>query len=88
MRKKAMKVMVMDSWQEYERKLEAARKKADDIHMTVNGNPLRETPPDTHECLIHKNMERLREDAHKWGSQRSGEAYRAIRSMVYTKENQ
>lgn len=60
---------------------EQARKKADDIHMTVNGNPLRKDV-DPHRCLIHKNMDRLYEDAEAWNDQRTGEAYRAIRSMT------
>ena len=69
----------IDSWF---RKHEAAVKKANDIHMTVDGNPLRENP-EPHECLVGKNMERLYDDAHAWNNQRTGEAYRAIRSMVY-----
>ena len=58
-----------------------AFKKADDIHMSVNGNPLREDP-DMHCCLISKNMDRLHEDARAWSDQRTGEAYRAIRGMT------
>ena len=64
-------------------KWEQAEKKANDIHMTVNGNPLRETP-DLHCCLVRKNMQRLEADARAWSDQRSGEAYRAIRGMTLT----
>lgn len=58
-----------------------ALRKADDIHMTVNGNPLRKDP-DMHCCLVHKNMDRLHDDARAWSDQRTGEAYRAIRGMT------
>lgn len=61
---------------------EAARRKAEDPLMTVNGNPLRRDF-DPHACMVDKHMDELIDDARRWNNQRSGMAYRAIRGMVY-----
>ena len=61
---------------------EAAERKARDPNMSVNGNPLRKDV-DPAACMVNKNMDALMEDARRWNDQRSGVAYRAIRSMTY-----
>lgn len=61
-----------------------ALKKAEDPHMTLDGNPLRQAG-DPQKLIRRKNMERLENDASMWNDPKRGEAYRAIRSMVYRK---
>lgn len=63
---------------------EQASKKAEDPNMTLNGNPLRQAG-DPASLIRSKNMDRLMTDAEMWNDPKRGEAYRAIRSMVYNK---
>ena len=61
-----------------------AHQKANDPNMSLKDNPLREDV-DPNYALRRKNMDRLLEDARQWNDPKSGEIYRAIRSMVYNK---
>lgn len=56
--------------------------KTGDIHMSLKDNPLR-ADFDILGEVRHKNMVRLRRDAEAWQDPKTGEAYRAIRSMVH-----
>lgn len=61
---------------------QAFDKKTGDIHMSVKDNPLRADFDPLGE-LRYKNMVRLRRDAEAWQDPKTGEAYRAIRSMTH-----
>ncbi len=62
--------------------IDGALDKAGDIHMSLKDNPLR-TDFDPLGEIRHKNMMRLHRDAEAWQDPKTGEAYRAIRSMNY-----
>lgn len=51
-------------------------------NMSLKDNPFR-AEFDPLEAIQHKNMIRLRRDAEAWQNPKTGEAYRAIRSMTH-----
>lgn len=73
------------SWQEEERRYEAARKKAADVNFTTRGNPLAyETPQEAYsQQRISQNMAALRMDARRRSDPANGMVYAGIMDMRY-----